>query len=194
MTRIAAIAALPLLLALAACEMRREGEEAPATDSPTAESSASPAASILREEDATPAPSPTPDLSSVDITIPLPDGPEIGPRAELLLLGLLEEPAMAQDWPVVLGGHTDSAGNDQANLRASRARAEAVAAWLVEHGVADARIEVIAFGEQNPMAPNALPDGSPNEAGRRSNRRVEVHVAPPTRDGAAPSANADDDA
>ena len=35
------------------------------------------------------------------------------------------------------------------------------------------------MGEQNPIAPNALPDGSPNEAGRASNRRVEIDISPP---------------
>lgn len=192
MTRIAALATLPLLaLALVACDVRREGEAGPQVEETAAPpATESPSPSIIREGAApTPSASAAPLAEPVEVTIPFADGPQIGPRAELLLLGLLDEPAMAQDWPIVLGGHTDSAGNDQANLRASRARAEAVAAWLVERGVADSRIEVIAFGEQNPMAPNALPDGSPNEAGRRSNRRVEVRVVPPVAPTAAASVN-----
>jgi len=38
---------------------------------------------------------------------------------------------------------------------------------------------IVAFGEQNPIAPNALPDGTPDLAGRAKNRRVELAVAPP---------------
>jgi len=44
-------------------------------------------------------------------------------------------------------------------------------------GVAQDRISVIAFGEQNPVEPNAKPDGTPNERGREANRRVDVTVA-----------------
>lgn len=177
--------------ALSACEFRREGgqEEAPeaeatasapapdATPSPTA--SASETSSIIRE-DLTPEVEPTQEPAQpVEVAIPMPDGSEIDARAERLLVDILSSDAMDEDWPIILGGHTDSSGNDQANLRSSRARAEAVAAWLVEYGVDDERIEVIAFGEQNPVAPNARPDGSPNEQGRRSNRRVELRIAPP---------------
>ena len=60
--------------------------------------------------------------------------------------------------------------------RASRARAEAVRDWLVDSGVDEARISLIAFGEQNPVAPNARPDGSPDPVGRAANRRVEIEV------------------
>ncbi|MEL7217243.1 MAG: OmpA family protein, partial [Pseudomonadota bacterium] len=54
-----------------------------------------------------------------------------------------------------------------------------VAEWLIGKGVNQERIDVIVFGEQNPAEPNALPDGSPNEAGRAANRRVEVLIVPP---------------
>lgn len=179
-----------LALSLAACDVRREGEldgavteeaDTPA-DTPTAAPTVatSPSASILRQDgDDNSLPELVRPAEPVDLTIPFPDGPEISAAAERQLEALLDEDALDEDWPVILSGHTDSGGNDQANLRASRSRAEAVAAWLVERGVADERIEVIAFGEQNPVAPNALPDGTPNETGRRTNRRVEVHIAPP---------------
>lgn len=184
--------AVVMILSLSACEVRREGTPdapaaeatgSPATDpSPTPSQSESPAASIIRE-DASPTPGqkePVPAAQPIELILPFPDGTDISPVVERQLAALLQTPAIRQeDWPVILSGHTDSGGNDQANLRASRARAEAVAAWLVERGVDDDRIKVIAFGEQNPIAPNALPDGSPNEAGRRANRRVEVRIAPP---------------
>lgn len=188
---IAATAALAM--ALSACELRQDGtDEEPALDStpgtttpspsvsPTPSQSASPVASIIRDSAKPEIESTEPPVQPVELIVPFPDGTNISAAAERRLAGLMNRSAIEEeDWPVILAGHTDSGGNDQANLRASRARAEAVAAWLVERGVDDDRIKVIAFGEQNPIAPNALPDGTPNEAGRRSNRRVEIRIAPP---------------
>jgi len=177
--------------ALSACELRREdaGQEDPepvanptdaaGTPTPSASASETPTNSIIRE-DVAPVEVVEEPTEPVELTIPFPDGADVDARAERMLVSIMRSDAMAENWPVVLAGHTDSAGNDQANLRASRARAEAVAAWLVERGVEDDRIQVIAFGEQNPLHPNARPDGSPNELGRRTNRRVEVRIAPAT--------------
>ena len=182
-----------LAVSLAACEIRQTtgGEEGAAADE-TAETLATPtptqtpAASIIREDVesvAEPVAPPPP----LELVLPFPEGADLSPRAERLLQDVLTSEALAEGWPVTLGGHTDSGGNDQANLRSSRARAEAVAAWLVEQGVADERITVIAFGEQNPIAPNALPDGNSNEEGRRANRRVELRIAPPNAPAPTPS-------
>lgn len=199
-------ASAALALTLSACELRRDGEaedpsggEMPAPDAtPTPAQSASPVASIIRDEAGSSSAEVELPVQPVQITLPFPDGSDINARVERRLVGLMQEGAIEkEDWPVVLAGHTDSGGNDQANMRASRARAEAVAAWLVERGVDDDRIEVIAFGEQNPIEPNALPDGTPNEEGRRANRRVEIRIAPPVaeEDGEAEeNADADQDA
>ena len=53
---------------------------------------------------------------------------------------------------------------------------------------------MIAVGEQNPIAPNALPDGEPNEPGRARNRRVELEIAPLAGPPAPVDAGAGDDA
>ena len=101
--------------------------------------------------------------------------------SELAIVRLKEALAseqMKHGGAVTLAGHSDSAGSDAANLRASRQRAEAVRDWLVEHGVAGKRIAIVAFGEQNPVAPNALPDGTPDVAGRAKNRRVDLTITP----------------
>lgn len=187
-----------LVLALSACELRKdETEEGPAPNeqndpldpaptaspSPIPSQSAPPVASIIRDDAAPETEDVELPVQPVEMTLPFPDGSTLTAAVERRLVGLLNHRAIDEDWPVVLAGHTDSVGNDQANMRASRARAEAVAAWLVERGVDDDRIEVIAFGEQNPIAPNALPDGSPNEKGRRTNRRVEIRIVPPAGDG-----------
>lgn len=199
-------------LSLGACEFRQEGGEDPAptasetpampgpaaSESPDPEASETPGISIIREDIRAEVIAEKP-AEPFAITVPFPDGGnDIEAAAQRALLEVLQSDALDEGWPLILRGHTDSSGNDSANLRASRARAEAVAAWLVERGVEDERITVIAFGEQNPVAPNALPDGEPDEAGRARNRRVEIEIAPPAPAnagaGADPSAGNDEDA
>jgi OOP family OmpA-OmpF porin len=178
---------LSLLLSLPGCELRREDAEPEPT--PTAsdtvgpsvqsEATASPPASIIRP-DVTPLPVVETPPDPLAATIPFPDGGyELGAAAERLLAEVLESDQLAADWPIVLRGHTDSEGDDRGNLFASRKRAEAVAGWLVENGIDEDRIEVIAIGEQRPIAPNAHLDGTPDERGRARNRRVEVWIGPP---------------
>ena len=177
-------------LALGGCDLSKDADEQPSpTPAPAATAAIAgtpapaegepPVASIIRE-DALPGPIVELPPEPLSVVVPFGDGgSDPAPGAERILADILKSDAMKQDWPIVLRGHTDSAGNDKANLNASRSRAEAVAAWLVDHGVDDERIEVIAMGEQNPLAPNARPDGEPNEPGRAKNRRVEVAIAPP---------------
>ena len=121
----------------------------------------------------------TPLIAPLETTIAFPDGAELTEAARAELATILRSPQMAQGGEIVLRGHSDAGGSDEANMSASQERAEAIATVLVDGGVAEDRIEIIAFGEQNPVAPNALPDGTPNEEGRRQNRRVEIYVAAP---------------
>ena len=114
---------------------------------------------------------------ALETRIAFPEGAELTEEARTDLATVLASPQMGEGGTITLRGHSDSGGDDEANLRASQARADAVAEWLIENGVAQERIVIIAFGEQNPVAPNALPDGTPNEAGRATNRRVEIEVS-----------------
>lgn len=163
-------------------------------DDPALEDGERPTISIIRE-DVAPQAVRTPSLIPLASVIPFPDGgTDLGDVAERMLTQILESEQIAEDWPITLRGHTDSDGNDRANLRASRARAEAVAVWLVQRGVSDDRIEVVAIGEQNPAQPNALPDGTANVAGRAANRRVEVEIAPPVAEESDESTQSEADA
>ena len=81
------------------------------------------------------------------------------------------------DTRVQIDGHTDARGADAYNLRLSEQRANAVRDWFVtKAGVNGSRFATRGFGEANPVAPNANPDGSDNPEGRQQNRRVEIRV------------------
>jgi outer membrane protein OmpA-like peptidoglycan-associated protein len=85
---------------------------------------------------------------------------------------------------VRIEGHTDNVGSARFNLLLSEARAYVVALELTRWGVSAQRMEVKGFGEARPIASNAT------EAGRRRNRRVEIHLllpAPPAQEGGASS-------
>ncbi|MEX2465510.1 MAG: OmpA family protein [Gemmatimonadota bacterium] len=71
---------------------------------------------------------------------------------------------------VSVEGHTDSTGGAELNLRLSRARAEAVRAALLAHGVASSRVSAVGFGSNRPVEGNATAEG------RAANRRVEIIV------------------
>ena len=119
-------------------------------------------------------------LAQLDATVPFAQGgKELSETAKAQLATILQSPQMKAGGTITLRGHTDSAGYDEANLRASRQRAEAVEEYLVENGVAPGRIKVIALGEMRPIAPNAKLDGTPDEQGRAANRRVDVTIAVP---------------
>ena len=78
---------------------------------------------------------------------------------------------------VRIEGHTDDRGRDPANLDLSRRRAASVTRWLVEHGIAAARIEAWGCGEVLPIETNRTDEG------RQANRRVEFHIVDPAPQG-----------
>ncbi|MFU7527263.1 OmpA family protein [Qipengyuania sp. ASV99] len=173
------ITALAGLVALSACEAnpeeRPDGLGEP-TASPAPAESAGEVVSILRPDIQQPD-LPPPPIEPLRVTIGFPEGgAELDAAAQAALEALLTSEQIGLGGPISLAGHTDSDGSDAVNERASRNRAETVRDWLVANGIAEARIKIVAFGEQNPAEPNALPDGSPDEAGRSANRRVEIEV------------------
>ncbi len=164
-----------LLLSLGGCER----EEAP--PEPAASEAAPQPTSIMRDDlDESVLPPPEPQLAPLDARISFSDGgAELSESAMAELASILRSPQIAEGGPILLRAHSDSGGSDEANMRASRRRGEAVRDYLVENGVDEERITIIVFGEQNPLQPNALPDGTPNEPGRAANRRVDLLVALP---------------
>jgi outer membrane protein OmpA-like peptidoglycan-associated protein len=72
-------------------------------------------------------------------------------------------------------GHTDKKGSNEYNQKLSGRRADSVKVWLVGHGVSSP-MTTRGWGATKPVAPNTLPDGRDDPAGRQKNRRVEIVV------------------
>jgi outer membrane protein OmpA-like peptidoglycan-associated protein len=83
------------------------------------------------------------------------------------LLGLLQTyPNMM----IEIAGHTDNVGDPRKNKLLSQERAKKVKEYLVEKGIASARIQTIGYGGSKPIADNK------NEETRKQNRRVEFRI------------------
>lgn len=71
---------------------------------------------------------------------------------------------------VEISGHTDTDGPRERNLELSKARADAVKAYLVAKGIADGRIATRGAGPDEPIADNNT------WAGKQKNRRIEFKL------------------
>jgi outer membrane protein OmpA-like peptidoglycan-associated protein len=87
------------------------------------------------------------------------------------------------DVSIEVEGHTDSRGSDDYNRDLSDRRAASVRGWLVESGIAEARITSIGKGEDQPQVPeppdcdDKTPrDAAPCEVPWATNRRVVFQV------------------
>ena len=63
---------------------------------------------------------------SLETTVEFPDGTELTEEGRAALATVLASPQNEEGGLIYLRGHTDSGGSDEANMRASLARAEAV--------------------------------------------------------------------
>jgi outer membrane protein OmpA-like peptidoglycan-associated protein len=93
---------------------------------------------------------------------------ELEPSATPVLQDLRAALAADAALRLALVGHTDSTGNAAQNRTLSQRRAESVRAWLVNQGIAAARLTVDGKGPDQPIADNAT------ETGRALNRRVSA--------------------
>jgi outer membrane protein OmpA-like peptidoglycan-associated protein len=71
-------------------------------------------------------------------------------------------------WKMTIEGHTDASGGTEHNQQLSKRRAEAVKAYLVQGGIAAARLTAVGLGASKPVASNDT------AVGRSQNRRVEL--------------------
>lgn len=72
------------------------------------------------------------------------------------------------DYHIVITGHSDSIGSDEANQKISLKRAEEARAFLVANGILSLRIEAEGKGAEEPIADNDTAEG------RALNRRIHV--------------------
>jgi OOP family OmpA-OmpF porin len=71
------------------------------------------------------------------------------------------------EFPMEIGGHTDSQGREEMNQALSQSRAEAVIEALLQRRVLTSNLTARGYGEAEPIADNGT------EAGREANRRIE---------------------
>jgi hypothetical protein len=83
---------------------------------------------------------------------------------EALIAELKAKPSLK----LTIEGHTDSTGSYRNNLELSRRRAQAVADWLGQRGIAVSRLNVVGYGSSRPIADNGTVQG------RERNRRIEI--------------------
>lgn len=69
---------------------------------------------------------------------------------------------------IKIEGHTDNSGSKEMNMTISQARAAAVQAWLVAHGIPKQRLGAQGFGDTHPLGAND------SDEGRARNRRIEL--------------------
>jgi len=70
-----------------------------------------------------------------------------------------------------VGGHSDDSGNAAADKRLSQQRADAVRAWLTQHGLKKNRLVTRGFGSTQPLVQNDSP------AHRARNTRIELKTS-----------------
>ena len=90
--------------------------------------------------------------------------PQFKAKLREIVAAIQEQPSQK----LIIEGHTDSTYTREHNLDLSLRRAQAVAGWLIEHGVDGSRLKTKGYGEFRPIADNNT------EEGRALNRRVEI--------------------
>ena len=91
-------------------------------------------------------------------------------ESKVLLEKLASQLRQINDVKYEVAGYTDTSGNTEANQKLSQLRADAVVDYLVKKlGVDASKLSAVGYGEANPIADNATPEG------RTLNRRVELN-------------------
>lgn len=95
---------------------------------------------------------------------------DIRPESEKELLILYDMLRLNPSLKLEIGGHTDSIGKDDANLKLSQERCNSVVAYLIKKGIKDVQLTAKGYGETVPVAPNKT------DQGRQLNRRTEFTI------------------
>jgi outer membrane protein OmpA-like peptidoglycan-associated protein len=118
------------------------------------------------------------------------DKSNLTPMARGILQSVAARIKSSASGTVRVTGYTDSIGTDAVNMPLSQARAQSVVAALKPLvGAAPVSFQASGMGSADPVAPNTLPNGADNPAGRALNRRVTIvyAVKAPTPPAAPPA-------
>jgi len=96
------------------------------------------------------------------------DSTELTPESSETLIEHARFLTLNPSVSVVLEGHTDERGTREYNLALGEGRSKSVFGFLTSQGVNSSQLEVISFGEEQPVAPEH------NETAWQLNRRVEM--------------------
>ncbi len=91
-------------------------------------------------------------------------------KSKPLLDNLYDIVNRCPDLRIEIGGHTDSDGSTKTNERLSQKRANSVGQYLQSKGIDGGRMQVVGYGEANPLYPNN------SRANKAKNRRIEFSV------------------
>lgn len=97
----------------------------------------------------------------------------ISPDSVGLLDRIAETARRCPTAQIEIAGHTDGDGRPEANQALSERRAQAVADYLRQAGIASDRLQPVGFGATRPIAPEDTEDG------KAHNRRIEITVRAP---------------
>ncbi len=95
------------------------------------------------------------------------DEAELSADQRTLLNALAQLLRDRPDTRIEIRGHADWTGSSEGNMQLSIERAQSVADYLISEGISSGRLAVRGFGETQPIASNATPEGM------AKNRRVE---------------------
>jgi peptidoglycan-associated lipoprotein len=95
------------------------------------------------------------------------DSSEIRSEYQDIILAHGQYLAEHQDKSITLEGHTDERGSREYNIGLGERRAQSVRRLLLFQGAADRQVQVVSYGEENPVA-----EGH-DESSYSANRRVE---------------------
>ena len=83
---------------------------------------------------------------------------------------------------IEIGGHTDTRGDDKENMSLSTERAKSVYNFLIEKGIATARLSYKGYGETQPIITDQdiakLSNPGAIETAHQKNRRTEYKIIP----------------
>ena len=74
-----------------------------------------------------------------------------------------------------LHAHTDAVGSQEYNIRLSKRRGAKTRNYLVANGIDISKLDIQVYGEDRPVAKNAVDDND-SPQGRKLNRRIEIRI------------------